>query len=109
MQIALAASTILEADGIPTRVVSVPCFELFDKQSPEYRSAMLDNGGLKVAIEAGVRQGWDHFVGRNGIFIGMDGFGASGPASELYEHFGITTEAVVAAVRARLAPGPEES
>ncbi|WP_370194778.1 transketolase [Aurantimonas coralicida] len=109
VQIALAASTILEADGIPTRVVSVPCFELFDRQSPEYRSAMLDNGGLKVAIEAGVRQGWDHFVGRNGIFIGMDGFGASGPASELYEHFGITTEAVVAAVRARLAPEPEES
>ncbi|MEF2550420.1 transketolase [Aurantimonas sp. A2-1-M11] len=109
VQIALAARTVLEADGVPTRVVSVPCVELFERQSPEYRSAMLDNGGLKVAIEAGVRQGWDQFIGRTGIFVGMTGFGASGPAPQLYEHFGITAEAVVTAVRARLADAPRES
>jgi transketolase len=56
-----------------------------------------------VAIEAGVRQGWDAFIGNDGIFIGMHGFGASAPAEELYRHFGITAEAAVAAVEARLA------
>ena len=105
VEIAVAARAMLEKKGHPTRVVSVPCFELFGKQSEDYRAAILGKGGVKVAIEAGIRQGWDAFIGSDGIFIGMHGFGASAPAEELYRHFGITAEAAVAAVEARLAKG----
>ena len=101
VQIAMEARTRLERDGVHTRVVSVPCFELFEQQSPEYQAAILDHGTVNVAIEAGIRQAWDRFIGRDGIFIGMTGFGASGRAADLYEHFGITADAVVAAVEAR--------
>ncbi len=101
VQIAMEARARLERDGVHTRVVSVPCFELFEQQSPEYQAAILDHGTVNVAIEAGIRQAWDRFIGRDGIFIGMTGFGASGRAADLYEHFGITADAVVAAVEAR--------
>ena len=102
VEIAFAAQSQLESEGVLTRVVSVPCFELFEAQSPEYRQAILgDDSTVSVAIEAGIRQGWDRFIGRDGIFVGMTGFGASGPATALYEHFGITAEAVVDAVNAR--------
>ena len=101
VEIAVAARERLEAEGIHTRVVSVPCFELFEKQSPEYREAIVGGSSIKVAIEAAIRQGWDAFIDRDGIFIGMTGFGASGPAPELYRHFGITADAVVDAVMAR--------
>ena len=102
VEIAIAAQSQLESEGVLTRVVSVPCFELFEAQSPEYRQAILgDDGAVSVAIEAGIRQGWDRFIGRDGIFVGMPGFGASGPAPALYEHFGITAEAVIDAVNAR--------
>ncbi|TFF21922.1 transketolase [Jiella endophytica] len=100
--IAVDARRQLEASGIPTRVVSVPSFELFRRQTAEYRRALVDDDSLKLAIEAGVRQGWDEMIGREGLFIGMTGFGASGPAEELYAHFGITAEAAVAAVTERL-------
>ncbi|MEX6505268.1 transketolase [Jiella sp. M17.18] len=103
VEIAVEARMRLEADGVPTRVVSVPCFELFERQSAEYRRAMLDDDSVKVAIEAGIRQGWDALIGRDGVFVGMTGFGASGPAPELYRHFGITAEAIVEAVRDRRA------
>ncbi|MBO0662062.1 transketolase [Jiella sp. MQZ9-1] len=103
VEIAVAARAKLEATGTPTRVVSVPSFELFRRQTSEYRRALTDDDSLKVAIEAGIRQGWDELIGRDGIFIGMTGFGASGPAPELYAHFGITADALVAAVNARLA------
>ena len=101
VQIAVEARRRLEADGLPTRVVSVPCVGLFERQSPEYREAILGGPSIKVAIEAGVRQGWDAFIGRHGLFVGMTGFGASGSAEALYKHFGITADAAVEAVLAR--------
>ena len=78
VEIAVAARTALQAHGHPTRVVSVPCFELFDKQSDAYRNKTIGTAPVKIAIEAGIRQGWDHLIGTDGIFIGMTGFGASG-------------------------------
>ncbi|MEJ6783421.1 transketolase [Aminobacter sp. Piv2-1] len=102
VEIALEARKQLQAAGHPTRVVSVPAFELFERQSPEYRKAMIGNAKVKVAIEAGIRMGWDSFIGTDGIFIGMHGFGASAPIEDLYKHFGITAEAAVEAAKARL-------
>ncbi|MCT8999250.1 transketolase [Chelativorans intermedius] len=103
VEIAVAAKALLEARGHPTRVVSVPCFELFEAQDEDYRAAIIGQAPVRIAIEAGVRQGWDRFIGTDGAFVGMSGFGASAPAEELYKHFGITAEAVVAAAEARLA------
>ena len=102
IEIALNARDLLQTAGHPTRVVSVPAFELFEKQSPEYRKAIIGNAKVKVAIEAGIRMGWDSFIGTDGIFIGMHGFGASGPIEDLYKHFGITAEAAADAAKARL-------
>ncbi len=102
VEIALEARRRIEASGQTVRVVSVPCFELFEEQSEEYKRAIIGSSRVKIAIEAGVRQGWDRFIGNDGIFIGMSGFGASGPYKELYEHFGITADAAVAAVEAEL-------
>jgi transketolase len=102
VEIAVKARSLLEGRGIPTRVISVPCFELFERQDQDYQEAILGNAPVRIAIEAGVRQGWDRFIGNDGIFIGMHGFGASGPAPELYKHFGITAEAAVEAAEARL-------
>lgn len=102
VEIALAARAQLEGKGQPTRVVSVPCFELFEAQSDAYKAKILGKSKVKVAIEAGIRLGWDRFIGTDGIFIGMHGFGASGTIEQLYPHFGITAEAAVRAVEARL-------
>ncbi|MBZ9659185.1 transketolase [Mesorhizobium sp. ESP-6-4] len=102
VEIALGARDLLEKHGHPTRVVSVPCFELFDQQSEDYRKKTIGNAKVKVAIEAGIRQGWDHLIGTDGIFVGMHGFGASGSIEQLYPHFGITAEAAAKAVEARL-------
>ncbi|WP_349358232.1 transketolase [Stappia sp.] len=102
VEIALAAREALQEKGVPTRVVSVPCLERFERQSQDYQDAIIGADGVKVAVEAGVRQGWDRIIGRDGIFIGMSGFGASAPYKALYEHFGITADAIVAAVSARL-------
>jgi transketolase len=102
VEIALDARDRLEANGHPTRVVSVPSFELFEKQSADYKAALLSGAGVRIAVEAGVRQGWDRFIGQDGIFVGMSGFGASGPYEKLYQHFGITAEAVVNAAETRL-------
>jgi transketolase len=103
VEIALAAQKLLEKDGIPARVVSMPCLDLFDRQSREFREDMLGAGTVKIAIEAAVRFGWDRYIGPDGDFIGMEGFGASAPAPDLYKHFNITPEAAVAAAKARLA------
>lgn len=100
--LALAAAAKLEAEGNPTRVVSVPCFELFELQSDAYKAAVIGTASVKVAVEAGLRLGWDRFIGTDGGFVGMTGFGASAPAEVLYEKFGITSEAVYAAAKARL-------
>ncbi|MDX8504576.1 transketolase [Mesorhizobium captivum] len=102
VEIALAARELLEKHGHPTRVVSVPCFELFDRQSEDYRNRTIGNAKVKVAIEAGIRQGWDHLIGTDGIFVGMHGFGASGSIEQLYPHFGITADAAAKAVEERL-------
>ncbi len=102
VDIAVKARGLLEAAGIPTRVVSVPCFELFQAQSPRYQAEVIGKAEVRAAVEAAVRQGWDRFIGEDGIFVGMTGFGASAPAERLYEHFAITPEAVAEAVRAKL-------
>ncbi|MDZ4374494.1 MAG: transketolase [Phenylobacterium sp.] len=100
--VALAARDLLEADGVGARVVSVPCFELFEDQPADYQAALIGETEVRVAVEAGVRQGWDRFIGSDGVFIGMAGFGASGTDKALYAHFGITAEAVAAAAKAKL-------
>lgn len=102
VELAVEASTQLAEAGIATRVVSVPCFELFEEQSDDYKEAVLGNSPVKIAVEAGVRMGWDRFIGADGAFVGMNGFGASGPYKELYKHFGITTDAVVELAKAKL-------
>jgi transketolase len=100
--VALGARDLLEAEGIGTRVVSVPCFELFEAQPADYQAAVIGETEVRVAVEAGVRMGWDRFIGADGAFVGMTGFGASGTDKALYAHFGITPEAVAAAAKAKL-------
>ena len=102
VEIAASAREMLQADGIPTAVVSMPCWELFDAQSDAYRKSVLGDGTVKVGVEAAMRFGWDKYVGPDGGFVGMNSFGASAPATELYKHFGITAENVVAEAKARL-------
>ncbi len=103
VEIALKARDLLSAKGIATRVVSVPCFELFEAQSASYKEAVIGDAPVKIAIEAGLRLGWDRFIGVDGIFIGMTGFGASAPIDDLYKHFGITAEAAADAAVKKLA------
>ncbi|WP_375691259.1 transketolase [Pseudooceanicola sp. LIPI14-2-Ac024] len=108
VEIALAARDLLQAEGIGTRVVSMPCWELFEAQDEAYRKRVLPGGAVRVAVEAGVRMGWDRWLsGERGReakagFVGMDGFGASAPAEVLYEHFGITPQAVADKVKSLL-------
>lgn len=97
VEIALDAKAKLDAAGKPTRVVSVPSMENFERQTADYKAKVLGTEKCRIAIEAGIRTGWDRFIGVDGTFIGMTGFGASGPAELLYKHFGITAEAVVKA------------
>lgn len=99
VEIALAAAAKL---GDTTRVVSVPCMDLFFEQDGAYIQSLICNDSIKVGIEAAVRFGWDAIIGAHGIFIGMKGFGDSAPAPTLYKHFGITAEAVVEAVQKRM-------
>jgi transketolase len=100
--VALGAQKLLEAEGVPARVVSTPCWELFDRQSTDYQAKTIGRAPVRVAVEAGVRMGWDRFIGEDGVFVGMNSFGASAPYQVLYEKFGITAEGVAAAVKARL-------
>ncbi|MGJ5120385.1 transketolase [Bradyrhizobium oligotrophicum] len=103
VEIAVAAQKQLAERGIPARVVSVPSLELLLEQPAETRAAIIGKAPVKIAIEAAVRWGWDAVIGQDGIFIGMHSFGESGPAKELYKHFGITAEAAVEAAVQRLA------
>jgi len=100
--LALAAARQLAQDGVAAKVVSVPCFELFAAQDEAYRSQIIGTPKARVAVEAGVRQCWDRYLGDNGKFVGMDDFGASAPAAELFTHFSITVKAIVAAVTSQL-------
>ena len=108
VSLAMEAKALLEAEGIGTRVVSMPCMELFAQQSDAYRKRILPGGAVRVAIEAAVRMGWDHWLlGERGreakaAFVGMSGFGASAPAERLYEEFGITAEATAKKVKSLL-------
>ncbi|MFC3052698.1 transketolase [Kordiimonas pumila] len=102
VELAVIARTALEADGIPTRVVSMPCTDLFDAQDAAYKAAVLPATAVKASIEAGTTYGWERYTGLDGVNIGMTTFGASAPAEELYEYFGITSDALLAAVREKL-------
>jgi transketolase len=98
VELAVNAAEKLKAEGIKAAVVSMPCWELFEQQTPEYRAQVLGTAP-RVAIEAAARFGWDRWLGERGAFIGMNGFGASGPAPKVYEHFGITVDAAVSAAK----------
>lgn len=101
--IALDAGKELASEGIGVRVVALPSWELFDSQPQDYREAVLPSGvKARVAVEAGIKLGWEHYVGLEGAVVGMEGFGASAPASVLYEKFGITAEHVARAARGLL-------
>jgi transketolase len=102
--IAVEAAQLLNRQGKPARVVSVPCFELFLSLPAEKRHPILGGAEVNVAVEAGIRQGWDAIIGSNGVFVGMSGFGASAPVKDLYSHFGITPEAVAAAALSKFRP-----
>ncbi|WP_138933750.1 transketolase [Roseovarius arcticus] len=108
VEIAMKARDLLQAEGIGTRVVSMPCWELFEAQDEAVRRRVLPGGPVRVAVEAGVQQGWDRWLcGERGRatkagFVGMDSFGASAPAEVLYEKFGITAEAVASKVKSLL-------
>ena len=108
VEIAMGAKALLEAEGIGARVVSMPCWELFAAQPEAYRRRVLPRGPARVGVEAAVRQGWDRWLSgeggdsRKAAFVGMEGFGASGPYEGLYRKFGITAEAVAEKARALL-------
>jgi transketolase len=95
VSLAMKAREALASDGVKARVVSAPCFELFAMQPDSYRLDVLGEKP-RIGIEAAIRQGWDQFLRLKDSFIGMSGFGASAPAGDLFEHFGITAEAVAA-------------
>ncbi len=100
--IAIEARKLLQAKGIPTAVISMPSWELFEKQDEAYRERILGRDTARVAVEAAVRLGWDHYIGEKGGFVGMKGFGASGDTADLYRHFNITPQAIVEEVEKRL-------
>ena len=101
VSLAMDARAKLKAEGIDVAVVSMPSWELFEKQSPGYRNSVLGEAP-RIAVEAASVFGWERYVGPGGAVVGMTTFGASGPAPELYKHFGITAEAVVANIKARI-------
>jgi transketolase len=98
VELAVNAAEKLKAEGIKAAVVSMPCWELFEQQPAAYQAQVL-GAAPKIAIEAAGRFGWDRWIAGNGTFVGMNGFGASGPAPKVYEKFGITVDAVVAAAK----------
>ncbi|MBA16254.1 MAG: transketolase [Sphingomonas sp.] len=102
VEIAVAVRDRLEAEGFGTDVVSMPCWERFDAQSDAYRADILPDAALLVSIEAGTTMGWERYTGRDGMRFGIDSFGASGPAPQLFEHFGLTAEAIVPQILQRL-------
>jgi transketolase len=106
VETALKAANVLEAEGTAVRVVSLPSWELFDQQEEAYRRKVLPPEiRARVAAEAGIKLGWEHYTGTEGKIIGMESFGASAPAPVLFEKFGITVDAVVATARSFLTQG----
>ena len=102
VSIAVEARKLLSERGVLARVVSVPCFELLLEAPERTRRAVIGSAPVKVAVEAGIRQGWDAIIGSDGAFVGMTGFGASAPYKDLYKHFGITPQAVADAALSKL-------
>jgi transketolase len=100
LQLAFAAAETLEAEGIPTRVVSLPCWERFEAQDQAYRDSVLPPGVRnRVSVEIGVSLGWERWVGDEGAIVGLDHFGASAPAGTIFEHFGFTSDRVTDVAR----------
>ncbi|MDX1440665.1 MAG: transketolase C-terminal domain-containing protein, partial [Rubricoccaceae bacterium] len=103
VQLALEAQDALAAEGIQARVVSLPCWELFEEQDESYRKEVIpDDVKARVAVEAGTSFGWERYVGMNGKVVGIDRFGESAPWQDIYDYLGITAEAVVDAARSLL-------
>lgn len=102
VSIAAEAYERLSKDGLSVRLVSVPCLDLFWQQDEAYIKSIACNKSVKVVVEAGIRQGWERLTGGMEIFVGMEGFGASAPAGELYKHFGITADRIVEEVRKKI-------
>jgi transketolase len=102
VSLAVEAQKLLADEGVPARVVSIPCWELLEALDDEAREAVLGVDTVRIAVEAGVSYGWDRYVGSDGAFVGMTSFGASAPAPDLFEHFGITAKEVAAAAIAHL-------
>jgi transketolase len=102
VSLAVEAQKLLADKGVAARVVSVPCFELFQAQPDAARRAVIGDAPVKIGVEAAVRMGWEAIIGSDGTFVGMTGFGASGPYKELYNHFGITAAKVAEAALSRL-------
>src|ERR1700688_2061026 len=100
--IAVEAKKLLTARGVVARVVSVPCFELLLELPETARRVVIGSAPVKIGVEAAVRQGWDAIIGSDGIFVGMNSFGASAPYKDLYKHFGVTSEAVAEAALRKL-------
>jgi transketolase len=100
--IAVEAKKLLDAKGVSARVVSIPCFELLLEAPDAARRAVIGDAPVKIGVEAAVRMGWDAIIGNDGVFIGMDSFGASAPFKELYKNFGITAEKVAEAALSKL-------
>jgi transketolase len=100
--LAVEAAEALEANGVATRVVSMPCTERFDAQDAAYRNAVLPQGIKRFAVEAGIADYWYKYVGLDGAVLGMTSFGESAPAGDLYAHFGITSDALVNLVQSSL-------
>jgi len=103
VQLAVAVAQALEAEGIGTDVVSMPCWELFELQDQAYRAALIPPGVLTVSLEAGATMGWHKWVGREGLAIGIDRFGLSGPDKALFDYFGFGSAAIVSRIMTRLA------
>ncbi len=100
VSVALEAASRLDADGIPTQVVSMPCWKLFDKQDDKYKNSVIPaDVKVRIGIEAGIQMGWDKYLGETGVFIGMSGFGASAPGKVCFQEFGITAENVATTAR----------
>jgi transketolase len=98
----MMAQKALAEEGIHVRVVSMPCTNLFDRQEQDYKNSVLPKGVRRVAVEAGITDFWRKYVGLEGAVVGMDTFGESAPASDLFKHFGFTVENVVKAVKSVL-------
>jgi transketolase len=100
VQLAMEAYETLKAEGVPARVISMPSWELFEKQSEEYRESVIPSSvTARIGVEAGVRQGWEQYLGPTGVFIGMHSYGASAPYKEAYAGFGITLQNILGAAR----------